>query len=675
MPGNPLASHPAIRLLLPFTMGIVIGERYGTLVAAILLATVGIFIYAVLHFVSKKSDKRRYSARSLWIIPIFIISTATGMATAIIHRPAELNLDQINGSAIEARVTDINRKDFSSTLVATLQCKGYPRVQITTRGCDYTLSEGEFIRFICDLQVIANQGNPDEMDYAAYMWRKGIRYQQHLDEKPYHYYKTNNFIDQLYGLRHRLEIQVMNLVDDPLTQQLVIAMLLGDSRVIDKDLRDEFSRAGIAHTLALSGLHVGIIVWIVWLLLFPFDYWHLKKLRLALTIAALAAFCALTGFSPSAVRAALMIAISFTTYILYRRYSPFNALIVTALLILIFQPYEIFNIGFQLSFITIAVLLLTLPRWNRPVENRVVRYIKTSLVTSVVAMLATMMLTAYYFNTISIISPITNLITLPLIPVVIILGVILIIMAILGVNVKLIQWMADASCHSLQWAGNTLGGDGSMHLNNVYISDLTLVFYLIAITLLAWWLFYRNKAVLTGAITALMAMIVSQAFTVLTTPTNGLVIFNNFKSTPILAFDHGIAVLWVPDYDDDPQLLCNDFLRQHRAFLSHYRINHITTVTTIDTIIGNMAVHPPFASMNGRRIAVVDDKNSTNTVVESNIKNDIVVVGRHFKGDTLQCPGIIIYTGATNARHNNVTIPQRTMQHRLATQGAYMELM
>ena len=610
--------------------------------------------------------------RPLWIVPISAVAIAAGMTNAIAHRPQTLDLNAINGQPIEARIIDINHKDFSTTITATIQTKGFPKVLLTTRGCDYTVRSGDNLRFFCNLRPITNQGNPDEFDYAGSLWRKGIKYTQHLEEKPFHYHKERFFSDWIYRLRQKLETSVMATIDDPITQQLIIAMLLGDSRIIDQEMREDFSRAGIAHTLALSGLHVGIITWIIWLLLMPLDYLRMKKLRLALTLVVLTLFCVLTGLSPSTVRAALLIAISFMTFILFRRYSPINSLAVAALLILVFQPFQVFSIGFQLSFITVAALLLTFNYWNHRPKNRIFGYLITTIVVSLVAMLATMMITAYYFNTISFISPLTNLITLPLIPIVIVLGVVIIIMALLGVNVPLLHKAADASCHALQLTGQIMGdGNDGLHLSNVHISGITLVFYFVTLSLLAWWIFNRHKYILIGAVTSLVAMVLSQVYTTFSTPASGLIVFNDFKCTPILAFDHGKALLWIPDYDDDPQMLKADFMQHHRAFISHYRINTIAAVTTADTIISTMSVRPPFAMMDGLRIAAADDKLSTSIIASSNMKNDIIVIGRHFKEGSLQCSGTIIFTGAANTHLTDVKIPLEASHYHLATQGAY----
>lgn len=674
MPGKVLALHPILRILLPFTVGIAVGCRHGSMLLAIAIATCAMCIYVVMRLVAN-NQRRRYAMQPMWIFPFAGMALATGIAVAVINRPVELDLEHVNGKPVEARVTAINRSDFSTTMTAKLLIDGMPNVQLSTRGCDYTLDEGDYVRFTCDLHPITNQGNPDEMDYAGYMWHKGIRYYQHLTETPFHYKKANEPWNRLYGLRHRLEAKVMSSLHDPIAQQVVIAMLLGDSRIIDKDMREQFSSAGIAHVLALSGLHMGIIVWVIWLLLFPLDYWNLKKLRLSITIIALIAFCALTGFSPSAVRAALMISTSFITYILFRRYSPINALFLAALLILLIEPYQLFNIGFQLSFITMLSLLVSLPAISVNNGNRIVRYLFSTLATSVVAMLATIMLTAYYFHTISFIAPIANLLTLSLVPIVIVLGAMMIITALLGIHIPLVEWLTTASCRAMQWSGTAFAGIEGGSMTNVYVNELTLVIYFIALALIAWWLYNRNKKVLYSAMAAVVALVITHVVTTALTPSKGIVVFNNYKSTPILCFDSGEALLWIPDYDDDAHALQEEFIHQHKAFLAHHGITHLSTATNNDTTMGNMAIKPPFARLLGCHITAIDHRQDAVTASTSAPACHILILGRHFRGDSIPAisPGTIIHTGVPTAPLCNSPVSANAKQHFLSKDGAYVK--
>jgi competence protein ComEC len=147
---------------------------------------------------------------------------------------------------------------------------------------------------------------------------KGIRYEQHLPVGDIRKVGLSpTLITRLAEVRRALASKVFNSMLSPGAQHFVVALLLGDSHYIDKMTRAEFSTAGIAHVLALSGLHVGIIALLIYWLLFPLDYMGLKKLRLALTLAAIVLFAVFTGLSPSVVRATVMTGFVFASLIFY----------------------------------------------------------------------------------------------------------------------------------------------------------------------------------------------------------------------------------------------------------------------------------------------------------------------------------------------------------------------
>ena len=674
MSGFTLARYPALRLLVPFAMGIAVGTHWGSATVAGAIAAAGIIVYCALSL-SARNAHRRVKLRSVWIVPIMIITFALGMLNAVLHRPAVLDTSSLNGKPVEAEIDEINHKDFSTSLTATLQIAGKPQILLSTRGCDYTISRGDHVRFIAHLAPITNMGNPDETDYASVMWRKGIRYTQHLTEKPEHFASANKSIISFQDVRNKLENIILETINAPAAQQLVIAMLLGDSMIIDTDTRNDFGDAGVAHVLALSGLHVGIVAWIVWLLLMPLDFLKLKKLRLAITIIAIATFCAITGFSPSVVRASIMIAISFISYIVFRRYPAINATAVAALIILLFTPFRLFSIGFQLSFITVAAMIVTFRRWQIPVTNVVLKYILSIIATSLVAMIITMMITAHYFHTLSLISPIANVIIVPLVPVIIVLGLSLLVAALMGIDTSALAQVTEALCNFTRQAVHMLSDTPGSHISNVYVSTTTLLLYTAMLAFIAWWILSPGKRTACAALAMMVAMVVSHIVTTARTPAAGLVVLNNFTCTPIVAFDHGRAMLWVPDNDNSPYLSPQNFKQHHRAFMAHYHIDSIAVVTGSDLhCTTGIEAKPPLAWVMGKRIVVVDHRRDIDFIAPSGISNDIIVVGKHLQTDSVRA-GRGTTMVLSGARQGIATgIATTAITHDLATDGAYMLL-
>ncbi|MBO4871648.1 MAG: ComEC/Rec2 family competence protein [Muribaculaceae bacterium] len=674
-----MSRNPALRLLIPFAAGIIVASIFGTsLMTAIVTAIAGAATYAAMTWYAR-TPARRLALQPWWIIPVAIITIATGMATTAIHRPATLALEDVNGHPAEAIVDDVLRKDFSMTITATMLQPSHAKILLTTRGCDYSLTAGEHIYFHCNLSPITNMGNPDETDYALQMRRKGIIYRQHLDACPSHHQAADNprLTTRLNAYRYHLENVVMNTPTSAFTQQLIIAMLLGDSRVIDPQVREEFSQAGVAHVLALSGLHVGILVWIVWLLLWPLDRMGRKKLRLALTMMALVIFDIFTGLSPSVLRASLMIGMAFSSYILFRRYAPLNTLAVAALLILLFSPYQLFSIGFQLSFITVAALLVTYSHISFNRHHPIVNYVLATLLTTMVAMLATLMLNAYYFHTVSLISVVANLLVVPLVPVIIILGTLVLVLTTAGVTCQPLYWLTDRACELLHRINDALNTIPAAHIDNIYLNGGALLLYLLALLMVMTWLATRRRSLLLVAAVSVVAMAATIAVNTWRTPGKGLVVFNDFKTTPILGFDQGQAVLWIPDEEEDPELLKADFTARHKAFLAHYHINDMAVTTHADVALGNMLVKPPFASFGDTRVMAIDDKGTATTLNDDNPPIHLLVLGRHIKRHTDKLPSIaniplVVVSGA------GIDVPQSFGQqpqvHDITRQGAYVNI-
>lgn len=145
-----------------------------------------------------------------------------------------------------------------------------------------------------------------------------------------------------------------NASDD--AARFMYAMLFGDSAVIGDEIRSDFSVTGTAHLLAVSGLHVGMLAGALLFIL--------KKLRInaavrsVVVLAALIFFCALCGFSPSTVRATVMIGVSMAAALCGLRYDPLSGMSFSAILLLFVSPYNLYSLGFLMSFLAVYGLIL-----------------------------------------------------------------------------------------------------------------------------------------------------------------------------------------------------------------------------------------------------------------------------------------------------------------------------
>ena len=466
------------------------------------------------------------------------------------------------------------------------------------------------------------------MDYAGYLLdSKGVRYQQHLPvgkvRKEGH---RSSIRSRLAAIRHDLELQVFNSRLSTGAQQFVVALLLGDSGFIDKATRTVFSAAGVAHVLALSGLHVGFIALMIWWLLFPLDHVKQgKKLRLLITLTAITLFAVFTGLSPSVVRATVMIGFVFASFVFYRRSVSLNALMAAALVILLFSPSALYGVGFQLSFITVGAVLL-LARVPAALMSRysIVNRLTSTVITSMVAMVATVALTARYFHTVSLMSVLTNLLVLPILPVFMVLAALFLLVTAAGMDWPFLTHAIDAVYRYIRWTAGTVSGLPMSHFSGVYVSTFGVVACFVAMALVVMWIYRRRFGYLLVAACVLAVLLGHSLWIDARTPRRGAIIFNAFSSTPVLYYDNGKGYVWTPD---DPEPDSAAFARVYAGFLSRHRIDDLDFVLEGDTLhLDDALFMPPYAMLMGRRMMAVGSGNRKNRILDL---DDLIVTRRY----------------------------------------------
>jgi len=221
----------------------------------------------------------------------------------------------------------------------------------------------------------------------------------------------------------------------PDTAALLSAIIIGKNGILSDEILRDFSRTGLSHLLCISGTHLGLISILIFgiikllIHMLPFKllnrmtaYITPSKAAAILTIPILLIYLLISGFNVPVIRSYIMISLSLWGYLLGRRRIWLNSILVAAFIILVFDPKSMLSISFQLSFLAVLFIGLSV---NKPYDKeliiegqgmlvRIFSYFKElSLVTNA-ALLGTLPITMYVFHTISLISPISNLITIPI---------------------------------------------------------------------------------------------------------------------------------------------------------------------------------------------------------------------------------------------------------------------
>lgn len=206
---------------------------------------------------------------------------------------------------------------------------------------------------------------------------------------------------------------------------LAQGMLLGDKSGLSPEVVSAFRTAGMSHIMAVSGLHVGIIMSIIWICFRPIEmivgyyapfnltvHYVLGDLKRIVVIALTICYVWLIGAPPSAVRAALMLSLLMIGWMLHRSTSAWRCMVFAALVLIAWDPWTVGQVGFQLSFLAVAGILLFQP-WLQ--SDRFPRWFRLVLL-SVSAQWFTTPVVAYWFHQVPLLGWIQGLLVVPLMP-------------------------------------------------------------------------------------------------------------------------------------------------------------------------------------------------------------------------------------------------------------------
>jgi competence protein ComEC len=281
--------------------------------------------------------------------------------------------------------------------------------------------------------------NPGGFDYRRYLAQKGVAarvFSPDIDSegegerdegKKGERKRGSWLVEQGLKIRERI-IRTVEASLPPQQAGLLNGILIGYRDGLTKNVQNAFSDAGLTHIMAVSGANVAFIA-------IPLVF-LLKRLKASVPvtnstiICFLAFFVLITGFEPSVLRAVIMASIVLAGKILRRDSDVISTIFLSALAMLLFEPYLLYNIGFQLSFSATLALVLLFNDVKKLVNLKFLpEKIKDVLAATIAAQLGVLPITLYYFNGVSSISLVTNLLVVPFLEIVTIIGML---MAVLG---------------------------------------------------------------------------------------------------------------------------------------------------------------------------------------------------------------------------------------------------
>lgn len=231
---------------------------------------------------------------------------------------------------------------------------------------------------------------------------------------------------------HNIQKYIRDTINGTLTDEegnLLLAILLGDKDKLSEDIQESFKTSNLSHMLAVSGAHVSyIILGLTYVLQNSIIG---KKNGKIVCIIFLLAFMAITNFTPSVTRACIMAILTLFSSIIYRKSDVYTNISVAALITLIFNPYSLLDLGFQLSYGgTIGIIIFIKRIQEKKSNSKVINYIKQMALVSIYANIIIIPIMMYHFNTVSFTFIISNIMAFPILGIIVITGFLFIIASI-----------------------------------------------------------------------------------------------------------------------------------------------------------------------------------------------------------------------------------------------------
>lgn len=414
-----LANHkgevPALILLLPFIAGIIAGLNAAvdwSWMAMSLAATVALFITLHLVYLRFKLYNHKWFGSLLIYAALFccgwmltIQHTEITKPTHFSRIPADYLLVTIN---TEPKVKgDVVR--FTADVKQAIKAKQATSVTgtllLTIKDpLAVNLFYGEQLLVPANFAPVDSPLNPGEFNYRGYLADRNVYHQQFLFGRQYRITgmdKSNPLIAGALRLQQNLVKKLKVNMTDTTAVAVASTLILGYRADLSDDVVQAYLKTGTIHILSVSGGHVAIIyLMLAWLLGFMNGSAKGRVVKAIIIIALIWAYAMLTGFSPAANRAALMITMVIGGKTYARHVNSLNILAASAFALLVYDPFLLLDVGFQLSYLAVAGLIVFQPiiyGWLK-ISNKIGDYFWNATSVSLAAQVITFPLSAFYFH-------------------------------------------------------------------------------------------------------------------------------------------------------------------------------------------------------------------------------------------------------------------------------------
>ena len=555
--------YPVITITVFLALGILI-DSYVSLPGYTLYLLSGTAL--ILTLVSYWHAGRILIQNSYFVLAVYALSVCMGMLLHSIHHPPNNKLHYsyfIEGATtplIKGVVTERLKPNewyekyyFEVSSIDKKQANGKMLISLPIDSLRTQLHAGDKVIISATPLPISKSLNPYQFDYSEYMAKQNVFHQITL---------RDNYV--ISGLEANLDYYIGSLRNSLISSfdkheysvevtTMIKALLLGQRQDMDKETNDSYTNAGVVHILAISGLHITVLFYILSLILKPLKRFNAKGRLLSLicVLSFLWLFALLSGLSASVVRSVVMF--SFVSIGLYfnRNSNIYNSIAVSMLVLLLAKPNFLFDVGFQLSYAAVFAIVWLQPIYKkiRTSKYPVVNYLSDTILISLVAQIGVLPLTLYYFNQFPLLFLLANMVVIPLSTAVLIIGIIVLLLNFIWADAaiivgKLLAFLIEIMNGFTRW----IASFDSLVLKDIPFTLILNILLYTTIVLAVLWLYKKSYS---RTVAALVAVMLFQSAYMVTewkaANTQELVVFNNRKGTLIATKDRQEMTIYSQD--------------------------------------------------------------------------------------------------------------------------------
>ncbi|MEG1838075.1 MAG: ComEC/Rec2 family competence protein [Bacteroidaceae bacterium] len=403
-----------------------------------------------------------------------------------------------------------------------------------------TLSCGN--RFLVYTQVSAphNNGNPNEFDYATYLYRKGIsgtayarNWQLTSSEKEFSLRQTAaEYRENLLKLYHRLGFNGDEFA-------VLSALTLGYKDELSEEIQEAYSVAGVSHVLALSGLHIGLLYLLLDFFLRKADKRKPSRIiKQLFLIACLWSFAFITGLSPSVVRSVTMFSLVSLSRMSGNRPVTLNTLGIAAFIMMLYNPFYLYDVSFQLSFVAVAAIVIIQP-WlyaKVSVRQHLWVYLWGLITVSIAAQIGTAPLVLYYFSRYSVHFLLTNIVVIPMVTIILYVAIGMLLFSFWSTIQLLIASFLKFFIHYLNSFTTFMEQLPASSIDNITVSSLDVVLFYLCLTFGAYYLTKKSHKALLSCLMCIFIICGTHVYNLWQTSDEPYILIYNAPNCPSIHF-------------------------------------------------------------------------------------------------------------------------------------------